>query len=79
MMAEIGENSTKQEGYLIWDSEGDKIASCFIIDSELDAEEVAYDYNHRIQSIDENGEYVEPMPERYRVLKITIEHGTIQN
>ena len=46
---------------------------------ELEAEDVAYDYNHRLQDLDENGEYIEPLPDRYKVLKITIEHGTIQD
>lgn len=78
-MEEIGNNLTKQDGYLIWDSERECIASCFIYDSELEAEDVAYDYNHRLQDVDENGEYIEPLPNRYKVLKITIEHGTIQN
>lgn len=73
-MCEIIKN---QVGYLIWDSEIECIASCFFYDSEFEAEEAAYDYNHRLQKIDENGEYIEPLPDRYKVLKITIEHGTI--
>lgn len=71
------DRDTKRRGFIVWDSECEKIASCFIYPSEIEAYDVAFDYNHRIQQIDENGEYVEATPERYRVLKITIEYGTI--